>query len=878
MSTKRIDDIKRASDIVDVIRKVTDLKRNGNVFKGLCPFHNERTPSFVVYPKTQRFACFGCGKKGDVVDFVRENKHVELTEALNLLDTNATLAPVRHDPPKDADDGMEFLSPAPAPPRTIKHPSLGTPAHVWPYSNADSELLFYVCRWDKEDGSKDVIPYTPWKKGRRIIWRFKGIPYPRPIYGLNRIQAGQTIGIFEGEKTADAAQALFPHVSCISWQGGSKAIKKTDWAPIFGRNILIFPDFDQPGLEAMLELYSILAPHCPVIKAIKPLPIKKGWDFADWAGTSDEAILYAKSNIVPVPDFVLEPIQQQPSEESPEPVEYPVESLPFDTDNSGYIEQIENMASDGAPYRSLGFQNMDHTILYWFFSFSTQSIVAYRSPQLSKDDIIKEIAPANYWEYHFGGRNGKINGSMIAEKLRRECASAGFFDSSMIRGRGAWIDHGHFILHAGDYIIKDGKKHQISTFPTKYAYQTKPSLGLDLVTPLKPAQASKLMEVMNLFNWERRISSTLAAGWCVIAPFCGTLKWRPHIWVIGGAATGKSWILSNVFRKALGKLHFAVQSKTTEAAIRQTSGGDALPIIFDELEAENEMDALRVQGVIDLARSSSSQDGGSVVKGSTSGKSAGYQVRFCFCFASIAQTIKHRSDEGRITTLALGSSTPEEKQANALKVSEIMTPEFADGLIARTISLMPVLQTNISTFSRAAASVLGDTRAGDQIGPMLAGAYLLKRSDEIGFDDAVEWIKKHDWSEDKPRSENRDEVRLLQTILEKQIRCDGKVSVERTVGELIYVSNGTADAAMSPDAAIDKLLRLGISSKPDGIYISIHSNEIKKNILKGTSWALNFPKILARLEGSSVHDSIKFSPGTISRAVFVPREHYTVNP
>ncbi len=867
----KIDDVKAAVDILEVIGQIVSLKKNGPTYKGLCPFHNEKSPSFTVYPKTQRFACFGCNAKGDVVDFIKQSQGIDTSGALKILDHKSTLLPARQEIYKNepVDDSV-FISPAPPPPRTIKHPTKGTPTTVWPYLGKDGELLFYVCRWTKPDGSKEVIPFTPWQKGKRVFWRFKGVPPQRPLYGLNRIREGKTIGIFEGEKTADAAQVLFPHIDCISWPGGSKAVSKVDWSPLFGKNILIFPDCDQPGLDAMKEIYAILKDKCPVVKGVTPLAVKKGWDFADWTASGEEAIAYAKNNIQQVPDFVMPKVVELVPESEP-----PLVEPPFETNESGYVEMIESRETEEAPYRSLGFQNADHSIYYWFFCNTTQAIVAYRSQQLSKEDIVKEIAPANFWEYAYGSRNGKLQCGLIAEKLRLECAASGFFDGSMIRGRGAWMDEGRFVLHEGKHLIVDGKKHNIASFKTKYAYQTKPSLGLNMATPFKPADASKLLDVMSLFNWERKIAPILAAGWCVIAPFCGTLNWRPHIWVIGGAATGKSWILKNVFREALGKMHFAVQSKTTEAAIRQTSGGDALPIIFDEFEAENETDAQRVQGIIDLARSSSSPDGGQIVKGSTSGKSTNFQIRDCFLFASIAQTIKHRSDEGRITTLALGPSSPEQKQSNAKRVSEVMTPEFADGLHARTISLMPVLQANIVTFSRAAATVMGDTRAGDQIGPMIAGAYLLKRSDKISLEDAVKWIQQHDWSDEKPKSENRDEVRLLQTIIEKPIRCDGKVPVERTIGELIYISNGAQDSAVTADVATDKLLRIGISCKPDGIFISVHSSEMRRTVLKQTSWAINYPKILSRLENSSTHESIKFSPGTISRAIFIPKEHYS---
>ena len=61
------------------------LKRAGRSYKGLCPFHQEKTPSFVVFPDSQNFHCFGCGKGGDVFTFYMAVEHVEFREALQEL-------------------------------------------------------------------------------------------------------------------------------------------------------------------------------------------------------------------------------------------------------------------------------------------------------------------------------------------------------------------------------------------------------------------------------------------------------------------------------------------------------------------------------------------------------------------------------------------------------------------------------------------------------------------------------------------------------------------------------------------------------------------------------------------------------------------------
>ncbi|MEN9663613.1 MAG: hypothetical protein RL324_2562 [Verrucomicrobiota bacterium] len=80
-----INDLKMRVNVVDVVSRVATLKKAGNRFKGLCPFHQEKTPSFHVDPDKGFFKCFGCGKAGDIITFVRETEGLGFTEAIEAL-------------------------------------------------------------------------------------------------------------------------------------------------------------------------------------------------------------------------------------------------------------------------------------------------------------------------------------------------------------------------------------------------------------------------------------------------------------------------------------------------------------------------------------------------------------------------------------------------------------------------------------------------------------------------------------------------------------------------------------------------------------------------------------------------------------------------
>ena len=80
-----IEDIKFRCPIEDVISSYVTLKKAGNNYKGLCPFHSEKTPSFTVFPQTQSYYCFGCGAGGDVITFTMKNDNLDYADAVEAL-------------------------------------------------------------------------------------------------------------------------------------------------------------------------------------------------------------------------------------------------------------------------------------------------------------------------------------------------------------------------------------------------------------------------------------------------------------------------------------------------------------------------------------------------------------------------------------------------------------------------------------------------------------------------------------------------------------------------------------------------------------------------------------------------------------------------
>jgi DNA primase len=95
-----VDEVKERLDIAEVVGKQVRLEKSGRYFKGLCPFHTEKTPSFYVFPDNQRWHCFGCGRGGDIYNFVMEASGFDFRTALEELARQANV-PLREQSPQE---------------------------------------------------------------------------------------------------------------------------------------------------------------------------------------------------------------------------------------------------------------------------------------------------------------------------------------------------------------------------------------------------------------------------------------------------------------------------------------------------------------------------------------------------------------------------------------------------------------------------------------------------------------------------------------------------------------------------------------------------------------------------------------------------------
>jgi putative DNA primase/helicase len=416
-----------------------------------------------------------------------------------------------------------------------------------------------------------------------------------------------------------------------------------------------------------------------------------------------------------------------------------------------------------------------------------------------------------------------------------------------------------------------------------YVYEAAPAISADTSRPLSAADAHKLVEICDLLNWEKPIFGKLLAGWCVVAPICGALPWRPHIWVTGGASTGKTWVMEKIVTRALGDIGLCVASSTTEPGLRQALGHDARPVVFDEAEGEDAQAQQRIQNVMQLMRQASAETSAVILKGAAGGQSRSYRIRSCFAFASIGVGVQQYADKTRVTVLSLFRGQGREARERFRKLKDlqvtVLTEEYARQLQARAIQLAATIRRNSEIFAAAGAETLGLQRMGDQLGALLAGAYALHSNKVITPDLAREWLAKQEWAEEHALADQRDELMCLATITEHVVKVQGHHGVhERSIGELIAMSARMApETGITTDAATDTLMRLGIKVAPMakgsvvlGAVISNTHTGLKR-LLANTPWAVNWGRALLRLDGAQPCEGTqRFGSGPPTRAVQVP--------
>jgi putative DNA primase/helicase len=812
--------------------------------------------------KTGKWADFAADAKGgDLVSLLAAINRTDQAEAAREIGRQLGIE-VETPAEKPKRKGQEWTQVVPAPdhvpPPALRHFHYGPPEASWCYRNAAGHVVGWIARFRKSEGGKEVMPCT-WARNLQTgeeTWKWLSFPKPRPLYGLDLLAAKPDVRVFvvEGEKCAEALRQF--GALTVTWPGGCKALQHVDWSPLAGRKVTIWPDADEPGRKAARQIAEILhGQGCQVRTVSPPDGVPDGWDVADavadgWTKEQIGALLAAATDYTPKPE-------------------------PPKTEKKPLSEAV--VQESDRPFDFLGHDQGQ----FYYLSHGSRQIVSLNARQHAKNDLL-QLAPLQHWMDNYPGQDkeGQVSWIMAANSLIQQSMRRGIFDPALIRGRGAWLDEGRVVYHAGDQLQVDGQVTAIERMKSRHIYQRGRSIELQKVEPADEREAKKLLTLLEGTNLRHPMDPMLLAGWLVCAPICGALEWRPHIWISGKAGSGKSWLIEKVIQRIIGEAAIIAQgTSTSEPGIRQTLRSDAFPVVIDEAETENRADQERIQRILMLARQASRESRARIIKGSASGEAMEFTVRSMFLFASIGVAATQRADLSRITAMELvpGRHAHNPHQWQDLQDFQAFTTgnaAWCASIRARSLMLAPVIAHNALIFANACTRHLGAQRDGDQIGALLAGAWALKSTSQLTPDEAAEWCAKQDWSAFSSTETDMDEHRAFSILMTAIIGHEESGRMHRfSIAELIQ--QATSYTSHDQAAAKATLERHGVAIRRGGFVDVSDNHQELRRVFSDTPFAAKWADQLRRLKGASDIKNSHFN-GVQSRATRLPFELFDV--
>jgi len=211
---------------------------------------------------------WGCSFYESAKELARKYGREEIFESGSVKQYDEELIPI-----------VPVLLNAPRPYKS--HPQYGYAQKQWFYKDMENQLLMCVSRFETDKG-KFILPqiYAKTLQGNPK-WYWKALYKQRPLYGLQNLKQDRKVLLVEGEKTADKAQELLPDYAVLTWSGGSGAVSKTNFSPVYNQELIVWPDNDEPGFKACFELAKVLQDYSAIKFVLPPAVLPDKWDLAD---------------------------------------------------------------------------------------------------------------------------------------------------------------------------------------------------------------------------------------------------------------------------------------------------------------------------------------------------------------------------------------------------------------------------------------------------------------------------------------------------------------------------------------------------------------------------------------------------------------------
>lgn len=509
-----------------------------------------------------------------------------------------------------------------------------------------------------------------------------------------------------------------------------------------------------------------------------------------------------------------------------------------------------------------------------FFLYTTEGrqVLSLSAKDLSSHGELLKLGRLAWFEANYPGRES-FNARAAANEIMRACYKRGVFSPDVLRGRGVWLDQGRRVVHLGDHLLVDGIPTKLENHQSGSIYEQATPLTVTLGVPLSDGEARQILAAACCIAFENpERDGRLFIGWVISAMIGGALAWRPHLWMLGEAGGGKTWVMDNMVRPLLGPLAVILQGKTTEAGIRGKLGYDARPVLFDEAETQSDMDRTRMQQSIDLARQASSDDSGAIVKGTKDGGARSYVMRASFLFSSINAGLTQAADESRFAVISLTGGGPDQFAALKAAHQGAMVENVSGRLLARILAMVPTIRANADLLADAIARTGAGRRAGDTIGTLIACQMALVDGEQLTPETAAAYLQAREWLRETATAAKvapEYERAMAHLMQQEGLRTQRNGRSETlTVSEVVSAAYSFSDTLDHVDAN-QALRRMGMRVMDDRLLIGNRSSGVA-GLFRNTPWGAGWLATLARIPGARRGIEVRFTPAYKDKALSLP--------
>lgn len=495
----------------------------------------------------------------------------------------------------------------------------------------------------------------------------------------------------------------------------------------------------------------------------------------------------------------------------------------------------------GCPVEPLG----QHGDAFWYLDSARQlrKLTASEHRALQLQSLCpqdKAWLEEHFPKYYRGKLTDGWQAGQFADLLMAAASARGVWSpATKVREVGCWQDRdGRLVWHCGDRVLvgQDLVEHPPGLIDGA-VYPSCPAIPVPLEEPVGADAGEEVVSLLKSWHWDRpAVDPILLLGWIGAALIGGALRWRPTVWLTGGAGTGKSTLRNLVIAELLDGSCVSL-GNATEASLRQTLQCASLAMILDELEPE--ADNRRLDGIVDLARLSASGD--RAARGGANHVAVEFMLRSCFMMQSVLVAPLRPADRSRIAVLDLHPLGDRVEP----KLDPVRIRWLGRALRRRLADRWGDLQTVIPRIQRDLRANDGggppvDARGADVFGTLLAIAEVLRWDDPEDRDEdarsAIERVRAICRQDMADRGADEDSlVRYLLSWID-ETRPGTRVSVAMWVHRAAGRVHGYDEKDAATNLGTFGLAVVHGGSPPQQYLAIANQHQGLARILKGTHW------------------------------------------